>query len=136
MENVNPKQFEDSKYTVELVLPADPGEEVETSIVTRERPFALQLITHQVIGDDDGTDTEQYSIDWSIQNEKRYFKGQGAPMARAGFGSTSTGRWINFRQPIAIEAKTTLFVKLQNRYTVSTETRKVQVIFHGSERVF
>jgi hypothetical protein len=136
MENVNPKQFEDSKYTVELVLPADPGEEVETSIVTRERPFALQLITHQVIGDDDGADTEQYSIDWSIQNEKRYFKGQGAPMARAGFGSISTGRWINFRQPIAIEAKTTLFVKLQNRYTVSTETRKVQVIFHGSERVF
>lgn len=136
MENVNPKQFEDSKYTVELVLPANPGEEVETSIVTRERPFALQLITHQVIGDDSGTDTEQYSIDWSIQNEKRYFKGQGAPMARAGFGSISTGRWINFRQPIAIEAKTTLFVKLQNRYTVSTETRKVQVIFHGSERVF
>jgi hypothetical protein len=136
MENVNPKQFEDSKYTVELVLPANPGEEVETSIVTRERPFALQLITHQVIGDDDGADTEQYSIDWSIQNEKRYFKGQGAPMARCGFGSISTGRWINFRQPIAIEAKTTLFVKLQNRYTVSTETRKVQVIFHGSERVF
>jgi hypothetical protein len=136
MENVNPKQFEDSKYTVELVLPANPGEEVETSIVTRERPFALQLITHQVIGDDAGTDTEQYSIDWSIQNEKRYFKGQGAPMARAGFGSIATGRWINFRQPIAIEAKTTLFVKLQNRYTVSTETRKVQVIFHGSERVF
>jgi hypothetical protein len=132
---VDPRKYEDSKYSVELVLPANPGEEVETTIVTRERPFALQQITHCVIGDN-GTDSEQYSIDWSIQNEKRYWKGSSAPMARAAFGSVSTGRWIPFKQPIAIEAKTTLFVKLQNRYAAATSTRSIQVIFHGSEKVF
>jgi hypothetical protein len=56
-------------------------------------------------------------------------------MAQPGFGSVRSGRWINFRQPIPIEAKTTLFVELQNRYAASGDTRKVQVIFHGMERV-
>jgi hypothetical protein len=131
---------EQSQYTVDLLLPSTPGQDVTATVVTRERPFALMMITHQIVGDDPitagGPDPENYSIDWSIQNEKRYWKGGTAPMARAGFGSTATGVWITFPQPIPIEAKTTLFVTLQNRYpaTAPSVERNVQVIFHGVER--
>lgn len=132
--------LEQSQYTVDLILPATPGQDVTQTIVTRERPFALMLITHQIVGDDPinngGADPENYSIDWSIQNEKRYWKGGTPPMAPAAFGSIRSGQWITFPQAVPIEAKTTLFVTVQNRYpaTAPAVERKIQVIFHGCER--
>jgi hypothetical protein len=131
---------EQSQYTVDLTLPATPGQEVTGTVVTRERPFAMMMITHQIVDEDPinvGVEAECYSIDWNIQNEKRYWKGGTAPMAPSGFGSIRSGQWITFPQPIPIEAKTTLFVTLQNRYpaTARAVERKIQVIFHGVERV-
>jgi hypothetical protein len=134
------KKYEQSQYTVDVVLPAAVGETVTATVVTRERPFALTMITHCVVGDlpdavTGARDPEQYSIDWSISNEKRYWKGGSPPMAQPGFGSVSTGQWISFPQPISIEAKTTLFVTVQNRYAAATVSRKIQIIFHGVERI-
>jgi hypothetical protein len=135
------KKYEESQYTIDLVLPGTVGEEVTATVVTRERPFAMTMITHCVVGDvpDPATgarDPEQYSIDWSISNEKRYWKGGSAPMAQSAFGSVHTGQWVSFPQPVAIEAKTTLYITLQNRYAAPGNTRKVQVILHGVERIF
>ena len=135
-------RVEQSQYTVDLTLPATPGESVTATVVTRERPFALAFISHQIVDDDPitggGADPENYSIDWSIQNEKRYWKGGTPPMAPAGFGSIRSGLWINFPQAVPIEAKTTLFVTLQNRYPATSPKiqRHVQIIFHGVERIF
>ena len=132
-----PKRFEQSQYVVELELSGTVNETVETTIVTRERPFVMTMITHCVVGED-GNDPEQYALDWSIQNEKRYWKGPAtAPMAKAAFGSVKTGRWISFPQPIPIEAKTSLFVKVINRYAADQEDpRTIQVIFHGLEEAW
>lgn len=135
------KKYEESQYTIDLVLPGIVGETVTATVVTRERPFAMTMITHCVVGDvpdpiTGALDPEQYSIDWSISNEKRYWKGGSAPMAKSAFGSVVTGQWISFPQPVAIEAKTTLYVTLMNRYAAPGNSRKIQVILHGVERIF
>jgi hypothetical protein len=136
------KKYEESQYTIDLVLPGIVGETVTATVVTRERPFAMTMITHCVVGDAPDPaagfqmDPEQYSIDWSISNEKRYWKGGSAPMAKSAFGSVHTGQWISFPQPVAIEAKTTLYVTLMNRYAAPGNSRKIQVILHGVERIF
>lgn len=124
------KDWESSQYTVNLDIPVTEGDAVDGSVVTRERPFILHRIKHSVIGED-GNDPEQYSLDWSIQNDKRFWKGDSAPMARV-YGSTHTGVWSPLSVPVPLEAKTTLYVQLVNRNGDAVE-RKVQVVFEGLE---
>jgi hypothetical protein len=124
------KDWEASQYTVNLDIPTTEGDSVDGSVVTRERPFILHRIKHSVIGED-GNDPEQYSLDWSIQNDKRFWKGDSAPMARV-YGSTHTGVWSPLSVPVPLEAKTTLYVQLINR-NGDAESRKVQVVFEGLE---
>jgi len=134
METPERNKYEPSHYTIDVELPSEPGSSVEADVVTRERPFALTQLMHCVV-EEDGNDPEQYSIDLSVQNEKRYWKGASAPMAKAAFGSVKTGRWIPFATPIPVEAKTSLFIRVTNRYATATGTRKIQIILHGVERV-
>src|SRR4030067_1929706 len=108
------KKYEDTQYHIDLVVPGIGGETVTATVVTRERPFAMTMITHCVVGDvpdpvTGALDPEQYSIDWSISNEKPDWKGGSAPMAKSAFGSVVTGLWISFPQPVAIGAKPTLY---------------------------
>lgn len=131
-ESFNYENWEASTLTVTIALPGTENDSAGGDVVTRERPFIIEQLKHTVIGDD-GTDAEQYSIDWSIQNQKRYWKGATAPMAKL-FGSTHTDRWSPFRVPIAIPGKTTLNVELTNRYTGGGGPRTVQVTFEGFER--
>jgi hypothetical protein len=129
----NYEDWESSKYTVNLDLPSTNGDSVEGSVVTRERPFILHRIKHTVVGED-GADPEQYSLDWSIQNEKRFWKGDSEPMARH-YGSTHHGVWSPLSVPVPLEAKTTLYVRCVNRYNdAEPTTRKLQVVFEGLER--
>lgn len=118
-------------YTVNLDLPADPGESVTGSMVINRRDFIVERIKHCVLADD-GTDPEQYQLDWSIQNDRRFWKGDQAPMA-ALFGSVKTGRWQEISPPIPLEQQTTVYIKLTNRYPAGGLVRKVQVVFEGSE---
>lgn len=131
LDAVKLKDLLDMTYTVNVDLPADPGESVIGSIVINRRDFIIERIKHCVIGDD-GTDPEQYQLDWSIQNDRRFWKGDQAPMAQL-FGSVKTGRWQEISPPIPIEQQTTLFVKLTNRYAAGGLERRVQVTFEGSE---
>lgn len=132
MEKPNARDYESSQYTVVLDLPGGPGEEVEGAVVTRERPFALQQLKHAIMGED-GTDPEQYQIDWSVQNEKRYWKGDQPPMAQM-FGSVKTGRWYPFSSPIPLIPKTSLYVRVINRYAAEGDTRKIMISFEGLEK--
>lgn len=129
-EKINYKDWEASQYTVNLDIPTTEGDSVDGVVVTRERPFILHRIKHSVIGED-GNDPEQYSLDWSIQNDKRFWKGDSAPMARV-YGSTHTGVWSPLSVPVPLEAKTSLYVQLINRNADQAE-RKVQVVFEGLE---
>lgn len=126
----NYKDWESSQYTINLDIPVTEGDSVDGSVVTRERPFIVTQIKHTVVGED-GTDPEQYSLDWSIQNDKRFWKGNAAPMARM-YGSTHTNVWSPLPVPVPLEAKTTLDVQLINR-NGDAVARKVQVIFEGFE---
>lgn len=128
----------EKKYIVDLRVGGQAGDTVETSVTLRERPFTLAYITHQII--DDGNAPNPlvqhglYSIDWSIQNDTRFWQGDSVPMADAAYGSIRTGNWIPFIKPIGLEAKTTIYVALMNRRTQPNEYT-VQAIFHGLEKV-
>ena len=126
------ENWEPSRYTVNIELGGNPGDDALESVTTRERPFIIEQIQHVVVGDN-GDDDEAYSLDWSIQNDKRYWKGSTAPMATT-YGSTHHGRWQKESVPVGIEAKTTLFSRLVNYYQAAGEPRNIQVLFVGMER--
>jgi len=119
-------------YTINLDLPDEPGQFGEGSVVINRRNFVLQQIMHCVVGDD-GNDPEQYQLDWSIQNDKRYWKGVEAPMAQT-YGSVKTGRWYPESVPVPLAVQTTLYIRVTNRYTGTPATRKIQILFKGMEQ--
>jgi len=120
-------------YTVNMDLPENAGESVDGTVVINRRNFVLQQIMHAVVGDD-GSDPEQYQLDWSIQNDKRFWKGDNAPMAQT-YGSVKTGRWYPESVPVPLTKQTTLYVKLTNRYSGVAAARKVQILFKGIEKM-
>jgi hypothetical protein len=128
----------EKKYVLELTVGSQAGDKAETSVTLRERPFVFCFLTHQIV--DDGNAPNElvqhgnYSIDWSIQNDTRFWQGETAPMADAAYGSVRSGEWIPFNKPIGLEQKTTLYVAIQNRRQTAHEYT-VQVILHGMEKV-
>lgn len=132
MDDNDIKNLLGQKYTANLILPGDPGESAESSVVINRRNFVMQQVQHCVVGED-GTDPEQYQIDWSIQNDKRFWKGDNAPMAQL-YGSVKTGRWYPESIPVQLAQQTTLYVKVTNRYTGTPVTRHIQVVFSGIEK--
>lgn len=130
-DDFNYAEWEGSQYPVNVDLPANNGDRVTGSVVTREREFILHKIKHCVIGDE-GDDPEQYSLNWSIQNDKRFWKGDSPPMARM-FGSVHHGVWTPLGSPVKLPPKSTLYVELQNRYVPDGDPKQIQVIFEGLE---
>lgn len=119
-------------YEITAELGADPGNSVEGTEVVNRSDFALTTIKYSLIGDD-GTDPLQFSIDWSEQNTRRYWKGNQAPMALT-FGSPRTSIWQEYKKPIVLKNNTTLYIKLTNHYAATGDVRKIQVIFEGFEK--
>lgn len=127
LKDVSPMQ-----YIVNVDLGGDPGDFSDATEVINRSDFALMAIKYSVVGDD-GTDALQFSIDWSEQNTRRYWKGANAPMALS-FGSPRTSIWSEFRKPITLKENTTVYVRLTNHYAASGDTRKVQIILEGFEK--
>lgn len=126
MKNLRPED-----YKVDITLPGTPGEKASATFVINRSDFAFWQISHCVVGDD-GTDPEQYLIDWSEQNEIRYYKGT-SPIHAKIFGSVSHGLWKQYDPPIKLALNTTVYVELTNAYAASGSERKIQVIFTGAE---
>ncbi len=111
----------------------------KNAVPINDRPFVLELVTHQITGPttydaNHGYDENQngyYTIDWSLYNQDRYWQGD-PPMADAAFGSVRTGIWIPLRAPIALEKSRTLNVSVGN-VGLKRADYKVMIIFHGVE---
>lgn len=130
MDVMNDVEF--MEYPLELTLPKEVDATVEAALTINTCDFAIMNLKHCVVGDD-GTNAMQYSIDWSIQNDRRFWKGSSAPMALM-FGSPRTSIWTEFRKPIRIMQQVTLYVKLTNRYAADlADDIKVQILFCGYE---
>lgn len=126
------KDVENMQYEATVNLGADPGDFVEATLVINRSDFALTTLKYALIGED-GTDPLQFSIDWSEQNTRRYWKGNQAPMALT-YGSPRTSLWKEYKKPITLKENTTLFLKITNHYAAAGDIRKIQVIFEGFEK--
>lgn len=118
-------------YSVTLTMGGDPGDTVEGTFVVNRSDFAVWKISHVVLGDD-GTDPEQYLLDWSEQNTIKYNKSQNGLHAKI-YGSTRHGLWKKYNPPIKLALNTTVFVKLTNVYAAAGSPRTIQVVFEGAE---
>ena len=128
------------QYIVNVEIEPEYGKVGTASVATNDRPFMLTSIRHEIIYDgvsvastiqQDGL----YSIDWSLFDTDRFFKGS-KPMANAAFGSPRFGNWKDFAVPIPMEKSVTLHAAVMNLYVGDrTDDWKVQVIFNGVERL-
>lgn len=118
-------------YAVTLNLGGDPGDTVEATFVVNRSDFAVWQVSHAVLGDD-GTDAEQYLLDWSEQNTIKYNKSNNGLHAKL-YGSGHHGIWKQYNPPIKLALNTTVFVKLTNVYAGSGSARNIQVVFTGAE---
>jgi hypothetical protein len=125
------KDVRNMRYGVKVTLPGAIGEAGTGSVVINRSDFALYEIQHCVVGED-GTDPMQYTIDFSLQNTERFYKGPEAPMALL-FGSPRTNLWSEYRPPIEIKKNTTVYFELQNRYAAPGDERKIQIWLVGCE---
>ena len=125
------KKVRNMKYEISVELPGTPGESATGSVVINRSDFAMTELRHVVVGDD-GTDQEQYSIDFSLQNTERFYKGPSAPMAKL-FGSTHTNIWSKVSPAVVIKKNTTVYVELKNHYAAAGNTRTVQIWLYGQE---
>lgn len=132
--------IQNMQYIVNVEIEPEYGKIGTASIATNDRPFMLTAIRHEVIWsgvDDDLTMAQDglYSIDWSLYETDRFFKGS-KPMANAAFGSPRYGNWKDFPVPIPLSKSQTLYAAVQNlRRTDRLEDWIVQVIFSGVERL-
>lgn len=120
-----------------------PGIFAEGSIGLNDRIFILQMITWvqsadlSYVGSDIGVGQAAwahdglFSIDWSVYNSTRFWKGS-IPIARQ-LGSPDHGVWVPLKAPVALPGNETLSVKLTNR-VARILGFSVQVCFHGIER--
>lgn len=125
------KNLRPNEYLVNITLPGTPGEKASATFVVNRSDFAVWRISHCVVGDD-GTDEQQYLLDWSEQNEVRYYKGATPPHSLL-FGSVRHGIWKEYDPPIKLELNTTVFVELTNAYPGTGSERQIQVLFTGAE---
>lgn len=126
-------------YIVNVEIGAAFGNVGAGSIAVNNEPFLLTGIRHQIIYDGVNTAAAQlqdglYSIDWSLMETQRFFKGA-RPMANAMFGSPTYGNWKEFNVPIPLQGNETLNVAVMNLYRADrTNPWEVQIIFDGLER--
>lgn len=136
-ENINAlanamKNMKRMRYGINLTLPEDPGETVTGAIVINRSDFAWIYLVYALVTDDI-TDPLNFSIDVSLQNDRRFYKSQNAPMATT-FGSPRTGIWLPNTPPVIIANQTTVYIKLENHYAAGGTSREVQVWLWGNEK--
>lgn len=126
------KKMKVMKYGVNITLPATPGEYATGSVVINRSDFAW-IYTQYSLVTDDLTDPLNFSIDVSLQNDRRFYKSQNAPMANI-FGSPRTSIWTPNSPPVIIANQTTVYIKVENHYAAAGNEREVQVWLVGNER--
>lgn len=122
-------------YTAKIEIGANIGDEEAGQVAINDRPFLIQRITHQITSAgvpfflllQDGL----YSIDWSLYEQKRFWKGS-APSALAAFGNARTGIFMDLPSPVSVIGNETLHVNIQNQVDRGAPIT-VQVIWHGIE---
>lgn len=134
-------QFIPMQFIVDVRVPETLGGEARGQIAINDRPFILQMISHQIIpsliqGDHDVTgwwyQDGIYRLDWSLYEQARFWKGV-PPMADAGFGSVRHGNWIKLPAPVSLSGNQTLHVRIINQ-VARQEGYFVQTIFHGIQK--
>jgi hypothetical protein len=131
-QDIDITDFGPNEYIVTIDLKGESGEKKSDVVNVTRNNFLLRRIEHCVLEQEE-VETEDYAIDWSIDNQIRFFKGNQPPMAKL-YGSTKHGRWTEFEPPIPINQQQTLYVELINRYADSQQRdRKIQITFVGME---
>jgi hypothetical protein len=120
------------KYGVTITLPGTPGETASDSVVINRSDFAWRKTMYAMVTDDP-TDPYNFSIDVSLQNDKRFYKSPNPPMANI-FGSPRHGIWYENAPVVIIPDQTTVFVTLANHYAASGDDKKIQVWLVGNEK--
>lgn len=126
------KNMKTMSYGDTITLPGDVGESATGSIVINRSDFAWRFLLYSLVTDDQ-TDPLNFSIDVSLQNDKRFYKSQNAPMANI-FGSPRTGIWIENAPAVIIPNQTTVYIKLENHYAANGNPRDIQVWLLGNEK--
>jgi hypothetical protein len=126
------KNMKVMKYGVTITLPGAVGETASDSVVINRSDFAWRFLQYSLVTDD-LTDPLNFSIDVSLQNDKRFYKSPNAPMANI-FGSPRHGIWIENAPVVIIPEQTTVFVTLMNHYAAGGDDRKIQVWLVGNEK--
>lgn len=135
-------KFRPQSYNVNIELPDGTiGAHDSASIALNDRIFILRKITHQIIAVEEWPDPPSlaltqdglYTINWSVFNQLRFFKGA-VPLAPAAFGSAATGIWLPLEAPVVLPAQETIEVEVTNMIT-REHPITVQIMFHGIERV-
>lgn len=127
------KDISSMKYDTVIELSGTPGERNTGSIIINRSDFALVKLKWAFVTTPEN-DPCDFSIDLSLQNTKRFWKGPTAPMALT-FGSPNTSLWDEYRPPILIPIQTTVYIELTNHYAGQGEARKIQIILEGDEKV-
>lgn len=128
------KDISSMKYDTVIELGGDPGDVATGSIIINRSDFALVKLKWALVTTPETEVPHDFSIDLSLQNTKRFWKGPTAPMALT-FGSPYTSLWDEYRPPILIPIQTTVYIELVNHNTTSVDARKIQIILEGDEKV-
>lgn len=127
MKNMKPMKYGDT-----ITLPGTVGESGSGTIVINRSNFAWRYTMYSLVTEDP-TDPLNFSIDVSLQNDRRFYKSQNAPMARI-FGSPRTNIWMENAPPVIIPDQTTVFITLVNHYAIDGNARDIQVWLCGNEK--
>lgn len=138
MEPRDYKFYRPAIFDIDLEIGPNAGDEEVGTVSLNDRPFVIEEIHHQIISDgnfpllpiQDGL----YRIDWSIGERVRFQTGP-LPMADAAFGSIRHGIWVPLRSPVELIGTAKINVKVRNEFGPRAAAFKVQVQFHGVEKV-
>lgn len=143
------KRYREQKFTIDVqgIGPAISNAQLG-SVALNDRVFILQKITHAIVR---WTDWDahpigwgvaafpqdgMYRLDWSINNQQRFWKGILPPLALTAYGSAQNGIWIPFSAPVALSGNETINLNVINAIArTAAQTYDVQVVFHGIERM-
>jgi len=150
------ERFRPQQFVIDIAgIGPNIGDFAEGSISLNDRVFILQRLTHAIIAWDQWTahpigwtvgawnQDGMYRLDWSVNNQLRYWKGALAPLAMIAHGSAQAGYWLDLPAPVVFAGLETIHLKVINAIARITPNPPpaaqhmitVQTIFHGLERV-
>jgi len=129
--------YQSMYYGFNVEVGADAGDENSGQVAINDRPFLIQRITHRIIAA--GVpfflilQDNLYGIDWSLYEQKRFWKGA-YPNAAGAFGNAMTGIFLDLSSPVAVIGNETIHAGVQNQVDRGAPIT-VQIQFHGIEQV-